>query len=152
MNKIKSMLLKAVEYIYLNSEGNLVYYDQLTGCYTRHYYDRVLRKELIGKSAKITIVDIDNLKSINDNLGHSMGSKRIQLIANYLMSSSDCVIRMGGDEFLLLDADISLLNGIVNEISYGSYEKEPYEDISSAVSKADKKMYIMKSKHHAERT
>ena len=51
------------------------------------------------------LVDVDNLKSINDSLGHQMGDKAISHVADTLRSlfrEGDIVGRIGGDEFLIL--------------------------------------------------
>lgn len=81
--------------------------DILTGLYNRRGFDKILHERFEqakenGENIGICSLDMDNLKLINDNLGHSEGDKALQAIANAL----ECVIeegefcgRIGGDEF-----------------------------------------------------
>jgi diguanylate cyclase (GGDEF)-like protein len=60
-----------------------------------------------GQPAAMLFVDVDGLKAINDRFGHTAGDKALIEIAKLLIASvrkTDCVARMGGDEFgILLD-------------------------------------------------
>lgn len=84
--------------------------DPLTGIYNRHYFNDVLQREekrikRFGYSICILMMDVDGLKSINDNYGHIIGDKVLSEIANVLKSSireSDVLARFGGDEFIIL--------------------------------------------------
>lgn len=60
-------------------------------------------------SLAVLFVDIDNLKTFNDTLGHAAGDSALQLTARRLESAvgvTDTVSRHGGDEFVVLLADI----------------------------------------------
>jgi len=133
------MIKKLIEFIYLKQDGNLAYYDILTGVKNRTYYDRVIRQKYCIKDCYVTYIDVDNLKSINDRFGHHAGDTLIRGVANQLkrINSADKEIcRIGGDEFILISKeyiDIKLKGA-----SVGIYHKCKYEDISSSVSKADK--------------
>ena len=51
------------------------------------------------------MIDVDNLKSVNDRYGHPSGSRQVTVIAssiNDCIRSSDVLARYGGDEFLVL--------------------------------------------------
>jgi len=53
----------------------------------------------------VVIVDLDNLKKVNDQLGHDAGNQAIVAFANYLRSTlrqADFASRYGGDEFVIL--------------------------------------------------
>ena len=56
-------------------------------------------------SFSIIAIDIDHFKRINDNFGHDMGDKVIQLVAKLMTDSfrgADVLCRSGGEEFLML--------------------------------------------------
>lgn len=96
-----SMFKKTVEWLYLRTKNNLVYSDPLTSVYNRQYYQRVLIKKSTKDSAIVVLLDLNNLKAINDTLGHAEGDKLLIDIASSLKNFGT-VCRMGGDEFLLL--------------------------------------------------
>ncbi|MBD8070880.1 GGDEF domain-containing protein [Bacillus sp. PS06] len=82
-------------------------HDYLTGLYNRRYLAKKLDNfdeecnEMIG----LIICDLDELKQVNDRLGHKMGDRLIIEAANILRSfSADNVIvaRLGGDEFAIV--------------------------------------------------
>jgi diguanylate cyclase (GGDEF)-like protein/PAS domain S-box-containing protein len=62
------------------------------------------------KQVAVLFLDIDGFKHINDSLGHPIGDKLLQSIGKRLTSAgrgADTVSRQGGDEFVVLLADLS---------------------------------------------
>ncbi len=85
--------------------------DYLTGLYNRSYCVEVVNQLI--QSGKLqdnrkqvfVLIDLDNFKSINDNLGHQIGDKALQDVANILIHhfrEYDVVCRLAGDEFVVL--------------------------------------------------
>lgn len=144
-------MFNLIEYLYLRQKNNLVYYDGLTGAKSRLYYDKVVKPKYNGKEIKVVFIDINSLKVVNDTLGHHEGSKLIRHVARDILDISDTleVCRIGGDEFIVVckpNTDLSKLD-TVKDVSYGSYVKERYDDLSSAVAKADRIMYKKKKEY-----
>ena len=87
--------------------------DDLTGLYNRRVLD-TLGKQILEQSQKensrlmIFIADMDKLKTINDNLGHSRGDAALKALAGALKSAAnddEICIRLGGDEFMAIGMD-----------------------------------------------
>lgn len=82
----------------------------MTGLANRRQFDADLEREKAfttrhREPLSLVLVDIDNLKVINDALGHSSGDRAIAWTADSLRSSlrsSDRGFRIGGDEFAVL--------------------------------------------------
>ena len=83
--------------------------DTLTGLNNRYALNNAL-EEIRVNPTKVTVISIDmnNLKMINDTLGHAFGDKAIIEVGNYLSENipNSKVYRIGGDEFLVLSKDI----------------------------------------------
>ena len=92
----------------------LAYHDVLTGLLNRACMRQRIREELAraeGTDVRhaLIMIDVDNLKSINDMLGHKEGDNQLILFAMKLQGAfreSDYVGRIGGDEFLVLMRNI----------------------------------------------
>ena len=62
-----------------------------------------LQKQSAGYA--VLVVEMDDLKTVNDSFGHQAGSLAIQIVANSLrrvVRGTDCVARFGGDEFVVV--------------------------------------------------
>jgi diguanylate cyclase (GGDEF)-like protein len=87
--------------------------DQLTGLSNRRAWRQALRREARrcerrGSIASIAVVDLDDLKDINDREGHLAGDLIIKLAADTISTvvrGADLVARLGGDEFGVLAVD-----------------------------------------------
>ncbi len=146
--------------------------DKLTGTFNRRMGLIFLNKEIEyakknNSNLSVCFVDVNNLKEINDNLGHATGDELLIKLTQVLKNNvreSDAVVRFGGDEFLLIFPNIkkeaaekiwkrikSELNRINNikdnqfniSVSHGIVECE--DGCSSSAEKlisiADEKMY-----------
>jgi len=81
--------------------------DHLTGLANRREFERVMEREVAlaerhSRRLSLMMIDLDNLKRINDRLGHSAGDAALRLVAQQLqrvVRASDVCARVGGDEF-----------------------------------------------------
>jgi len=84
--------------------------DDLTGLLNMRAFNLILQQET-AKAARyshpftVLMIDVDNLKSVNDHYGHMAGSRLVRSIADSLRNSirsCDVLARYGGDEFVIL--------------------------------------------------
>jgi len=84
--------------------------DELTGLYNQRHFYGVLsvemdRAERYQSPLSLICVDLDNLKQVNDQLGHLEGDRILRDVSRALQDSSrsvDICFRYGGDEFMAL--------------------------------------------------
>lgn len=85
--------------------------DALTGLYNRGYFEAALdsciqsKLQPPGLDFAVLMLDVDGLKEINDQHGHTAGDQLIAAVAERLTAlsrESDILARYGGDEFVLL--------------------------------------------------
>ncbi|MDR0570681.1 MAG: EAL domain-containing protein [Clostridiales Family XIII bacterium] len=83
-------------------------YDILTDVYNRRAFYKFLKTRFASpkemKTAAVIMLDLDNLKSVNDAFGHDYGDKYIRLTADALRafgSERSIVARLAGDEFII---------------------------------------------------
>jgi two-component system cell cycle response regulator len=111
-------LSRALERRYLIKENQrlfneiqrLAMTDQLTGLYNRRKLMdgleiEVQRVHRYGRPLSLIMIDLDNLKGINDTFGHAAGDAALQLIADAIQEHIrrvDLPARVGGDEFMIL--------------------------------------------------
>lgn len=84
--------------------------DELTGLYNRRFFSVRMAEELsryrrFNHPLSLILMDLDDFKSINDELGHGAGDETLREIAQLLMKHSrgiNVLCRYGGDEFAIL--------------------------------------------------
>lgn len=139
--------------------------DPLTHIFNRRAWDQFISSEEVrckkyGSPASVLIIDINDLKKINDQLGHSFGDDLLKKIAFTLKAcvrANDVVARLGGDEFGILlietneDDSIAFLNRIKHTLrrnkidaAIGLAIRHPLEGFLSAINEADLQMYSNK--------
>ena len=118
----------------LKKEDRIKYIDLLTSLKNRNYYnDRVTiwNKNKIYPQACI-VLDINNVKSINDTMGHEEGDKQICSVANVLIKTqidNTEILRMDGNEFFIYMVGysekqvVSYIKKIVN-----GFKRLPYDN------------------------
>src|ERR1700752_3144189 len=154
----------------------LVQMDPLTEALNRHAFHSLLRRPEAGHSdtvasGSVAVLDIDNLKPINDTWGHTAGDKAIRAVARAMRSlvrADDMLFRWGGDEFLLLmfklpqpeaSRRIEKLNSILAENCerwiglpmtstgfLGGAGFTSLTDLGQAIEQADKAMYAQRNR------
>jgi len=90
--------------------SRVAYHDALTGLRTRRVMEEAIAEEHArstrnGHPFCVTMVDVDNFKSVNDRHGHPAGDKMLLELAGILRANArayDLIARCGGDEFVLL--------------------------------------------------
>ena len=151
--------------------------DPLTGLPNRtvlldRFEAAILNAKRQGNRVALLFLDLDSFKKINDTLGHASGDRALRLVADCLSSlvrESDTVSRHGGDEFLILlanvtgAADAAVVAGKVNaalaaqsrvegqplrlRASIGiSVYPEDGEDARTLIAQADAAMYRAKKR------
>ena len=153
----------------------LVQMDPLTEALNRHAFHSLLRSPETGQevvtSGSVAVLDIDNLKPINDTMGHTVGDKAIRAVASAtrsLVRADDMLFRWGGDEFLVLmfklpqpqaSRRMEKLNKILEEnamrwmgtqinvtVSFGVAGFTSLSDLGQAIEQADKAMYAQRNR------
>jgi len=90
--------------------------DPLTGLFNRRYMEETLEREIRratrhGFPIGIIMIDVDNLKSINDTHGHDAGDILLQTLGSLLVRvfrGEDVACRFGGDEFTVILPEASM--------------------------------------------
>lgn len=99
------------------AEGQLVRmarFDLLTGLANRNAFVDALQQAIAGKQRGgknfgVLYLDLDHFKDVNDTLGHPIGDRLLQLLAQRFqrnIRAADTLARFGGDEFALIATDI----------------------------------------------
>ena len=162
-----------------NIQENLKYlssHDVMTGLYNRNFFEEEMDRYEKGRQYPISVieVDIDGLKRINDQFGHSSGDDYIKRVAEILKETfraDDIIARIGGDEFAILlpNVDKSIANQLVNRVkknlikqnailqgfplrfSLGVASAETDDILSAVLKRADREMYSNKQNEKGAR-
>ncbi len=136
-------------------------FDPLTGTLNRRAFDEGVGLELArGTFGAVGMLDLDDLKAVNDGEGHAAGDALLRRLADAVRSGlrpSDKLYRWGGDEFLLImpgaSADdltrrvaVLLAEAPAIQVSLGATEYEGAEGLARAIPIADRAMYEEKKR------
>ena len=138
--------------------------------FMRRLDETISRVRRYDEEAAMLFVDLDGLKLINDSFGHRAGDEALIQVAALLVKGvrkSDCVARIGGDEFaiLLTNASETVANDtaarLIDEIAgcdfmhdgdalplsvaIGVAMVSPEDDAESVMDRADEEMYKRKA-------
>jgi len=122
----------------------LAFFDTLTGLPNRYVFEDRLQ-QLIRMAKRnshnfmVGILDLDNFKTINDNLGHLAGDAVLKSVASRLASiirDGDTIARFGGDEFVLLLPE----NDVPIDVEI--FSKRILEAVEEPIHIADKELHI----------
>jgi len=88
----------------------LANHDHMTGLYNRHHFEEALAMHSAvvsrhGGPTTLLAIDLDNLKEVNDGLGHAAGDALITAVGEAItgrLRQTDVAGRLGGDEFALI--------------------------------------------------
>lgn len=85
----------------------LAHRDQLTGCFNRTYLKQVVNDlcHFQPQTCALLFFDVDRFKQINDRHGHELGDTVLKVLATRaqsVLSKLDILVRIGGDEFVIL--------------------------------------------------
>src|SRR6266436_1736666 len=154
--------------------------DYLTGLANRPEFERAIDRAVAAserhkRRLALMMIDLDNLKEINDSHGHHIGDEAIRVLAHELqraVRATDTCGRLGGDEFgvAMPDADERHANEVgarvrasleeLNrhdkspvpvEFSIGVVAWRPGMDWQAMYQVADKALYVDKRRRHAQR-
>ncbi len=154
--------------------------DYLTGLANRSEFETAVRRELAAmqrhhRPLSLVLMDLDQLKRINDQSGHHAGDEAIRTVAQVIrkaVRTSDLSARLGGDEFGIAMPDTGLeqagevvariedaLRGrtagadapIALELSFGATESQPGLEYRELFDVADRLLYREKRRHQARR-
>jgi diguanylate cyclase (GGDEF)-like protein len=168
-------LKRAIEYEEIFAQARK---DSLTGLANRFVFEErigsiVEQARRHGHPLTLAALDLDHFKAVNDTMGHLMGDEVLKQVAEALKKQirlTDLLVRMGGDEFLLVLPDTTLLDArylaerlcqaveqldIVTDagrlaVSIGLSEWSTDMDLNSWLERADDILYQAKANGRAQ--
>jgi diguanylate cyclase (GGDEF)-like protein len=149
--------------------------DVLTGVASRAAWEETIRAEELhrargGQPVSVVVVDLDDLKAINDRDGHQAGDQALRACAAVLsdvVRATDVVARLGGDEFGVLlrytdgeqakawcarlEARLTRERPAPLGCSLGTASAPPHATLAEALAEADRQMYAAKARNRRGR-
>lgn len=176
LNARRSFLRTLMDEWNYHTLKNLAHTDELTQLCNRRHFVNIATKSIQEwprpASSCLLIFDVDHFKKINDQYGHDLGDRVLQIIADTArkeMRHSDVLARFGGEEFIVLLNDTQMQDALVIAerirssiekqylydkaehslkftISIGLSELEsPSQNLDDLIKKADIALYIAKN-------
>ncbi len=165
--RISNQAIYVVEFMDTSQQdsfSHIAYKDLMSGLYNRNMWEHLIKnrcQESCYQFNTLIIIDIDNLKEVNDQEGHAVGDRVIRTVGQSIkksIRSKDIAFRYGGDEFIILLNNLKnnnldkLIKRIKRKIYKNSNEDKihvsigaaSFKDLSElqlAFQKADRKLY-----------
>lgn len=167
----------AMIFVQMQADTENMMTDTLSGVYNRKFLNRILADRKIKSIDSLygIMIDINDLKTINDKFGHSRGDKAISTVGDIISNSvpdGGIPVRYAGDEFIVLlsgvsqqIADDTLIDIQKNIESFNRLEKVPFvlsasigmtklredDNADTFLTRMDEKMYEEKRKYYREK-
>lgn len=139
--------------------------DPLTGCFNRRHLHEFEQK-MYDQPWGCLVIDVDHFKHYNDTYGHLAGDQVLIRISRFLMRvarADASVVRMGGDEFLLLLPNAGLeqtevaadrihqaaLVEAAPPFTMGHAAREFKESLEKTIHRADQNLYEVRTMHRS---
>lgn len=108
-HEIRSQLIQDKKDI--NNLWKLAYTDMLTGCHNRQLLDKRLEEYAgYGSTMTLAFIDINGLKTTNDQYGHMEGDRYLidvtRILADHIAGLNIDLFRYGGDEFVMMSSTL----------------------------------------------
>ncbi|MCF0146399.1 MAG: GGDEF domain-containing protein [Eubacterium sp.] len=170
--RLQELLKMQKQKTILEERNKYLLIDALTGFGTRRAYEEELKEiaEHMPDHLHFTVVDVNDLKGVNDKYGHAVGDRMIMQAAERVKSvfsdETDKLYRIGGDEFAVVSSalqdemnlKLDRLRKISDEkegtgeirvsFAVGSASKEAGMTIEGLFELADRRMYADKEEHY----
>ena len=138
----------------LNEASNT---DALTGLNNRRAYETALESLAAEEWVGVVFMDLNGLKTVNDNEGHKAGDELICRFAGILKRyfKPENIFRISGDEFVIISTDhkdfetrYSAMKDALGDLASAGCTSEPGKNITGMVNRAEKLMYEDKSRYY----